>query len=81
MMGFASKPAARPLIVILSGVVVFAAGLVWSWLAYTPGAGVHFGSAALITVGELVILVGIGIGISAFVTSRRRRHKDTDEPS
>lgn len=78
-MGFASKPAARPLIVILSGVVVFAAGLVWSWLAYTPGAGVHFGSAALITVGELVILVGIGI--SAFVTSRRRRHKDTDEPS
>ena len=76
-MGLASKPAARPLIVLLSGVVVFAAGLVWSWLARTPGAGVHFGSAALITVGELAVIAGLGI--SAFVTSRRRRHH-TDEP-
>lgn len=78
-MGLASKPAARPLIVLLSGVVVFAAGLVWSWLARTPGAGVHFGSAALITVGELAVIAGLGLGISAFVTSRRRRHH-TDEP-
>lgn len=80
-MGLASKPAARPLIVILSGAALFVAGLVWSSLAHAPGAGVHFGAAALITVGELVILIGIGIGIRAFITSRRRRREGTDDPS
>ncbi len=79
-MGLARKPAARPLIVILSGVAVFVAGFVWSALAHTPGTGVHFGAAALITVGEIAILIGIVIGIRAFLTSRRRRRKDTEDP-
>ena len=78
MMGLARKPAARPLSVVLSGVAVFVAGLVWSLSVHTPGTGVHFGAAALITMGELAILIGIVIGIRAFITSRRR--KDTDDP-
>ncbi len=77
-MGLASKPAARPLIVILSGVAVFAVGFVWSSLTYVPGTGVNFGPAALMTVGEIAVLVGIGIGIRAFIASRRQGRKDND---
>ncbi|WP_406690825.1 hypothetical protein REH65_00900 [Saccharopolyspora sp. ID03-671] len=79
MTGLASEPAARPLIVILSGVAVFTVGFVWSSLTYVPGTGVNFGPAALMTVGEIAVLVGIGIGIRAFIASRRHRRRRNND--